>query len=212
MAPGAAAGYAPALCASPMRKHCAPGSSSRIYLQGRGALRAPLLNGGRRLVDVQTLTSSSTIFVAANFSAGSLNCVDSSSTSHFRDSQFWRNNAKLPCNITRQFSRAGDLQIASDLTKTGSRIFTRRSGTQTAKSQNASTRRLGPGFEPLAPPSAGDWLPGAVLGSLSVDWGLAPPGIGFGHLGLDVSVLEVLGLSWVSWRCISVPRAWIRAC
>ena len=46
MAPGAAAGYAPALCASPMRKHCAPGSSSRIYLQGRGALRAPLLNGG----------------------------------------------------------------------------------------------------------------------------------------------------------------------
>ena len=55
-------------------------------------------------------------------------------------------------------------------------------------------------------------LLGLYLGSLSVDLGLAPPGIGFGHLGLDVSVLEVLGLSWVSWRCISVPRAWIRAC
>ena len=46
MAPGAAAGYAPALCASPMRKHCAPGSSSRIYLQGGAASGRPFLNGG----------------------------------------------------------------------------------------------------------------------------------------------------------------------
>ena len=123
------------------------------------------------MVDVQTLTGSSTISVAANFLATSLNCVDSSSINHFRDSQLWRNNAQLTCNITRQFSRAGDLSIASDLTKSGSRVFTKGPRTQTAKSQNASTRRLGPGFEPLAPPSAGAWPPGAVFGLLERGFG-----------------------------------------
>ena len=123
------------------------------------------------VVDVQTLTSSSTILVAANFSATSLDCVDAGSTNHFPDSQLWRNNAQMTCNITHPFSRAGDLPIASDLTKSGSRVFTRRSGTQTAKSQNASTRRLGPGFEPLAPPSAGAWPPGAVFGLLERGFG-----------------------------------------
>ena len=39
------------------------------------------------MVDVQTLTSSSTIFVATNCSTTSLNCVDSGSTNNFRDSQ-----------------------------------------------------------------------------------------------------------------------------
>ena len=50
MAPGAAAGYAPALCASPMRKHCAPGSSSRIDLQGGAASGRPPVE--ESLVDI----------------------------------------------------------------------------------------------------------------------------------------------------------------
>ena len=50
------------------------------------------------------------------------------------------------------------------------------------------------------------------LDSLGADLGLAHPRVGFWDLGLDVSVLEVLGLSWVSWRCISSPRAWIWDC
>ena len=132
------------------------------------------------MVDVQTLTSSSTIFVATNFSVTNLIFVDSDSTNHFRVSQLWRNNAQLTYNITRKCSRAGDLPIAFDFTDSDSRVFTRGSGTQTGKSQNVSTRRLSRGFEPLAPPTAGAGPPGAVLGLLGRGVGsLAPPGIVF---------------------------------
>ena len=68
--------------------------------------------------------------------------------------------------------------IASDLTKYGSRVFARGPRTQTATSQNASTRRLGPGFEPLAPPGAG----------------AGPPGVVFGILGCGFGVLRLLAL------------------